>query len=319
MNLSTQNLIDDLERWYKAYLSHLVSLSYAKNTIALYCRNIELFIEYMRQFQDETTMTEIKTVHFTNFLYYAEEIYSKGGVAKKHAKTTKEAYLKSLKGFFSFINDHNEELFTYERYFKNLRVADTSQQQDKIVHLSEDEVTRLMRVLEREKDTRKRTAQAYRNALLVKTMLHGGLRISEALRLRLEDISMDDKETTYLLRITGKGGKAQTAYVAAKILFDEVEFFRSNGIGARDFLLATSSGKQLQRDEAYRIVNGIYKRASVRKTGLHILRHTLAMRLTKRGINPLVIQKILRHNSLNTTTVYAKADAVDAQRALGNL
>ncbi|EAK1995402.1 integrase, partial [Campylobacter jejuni] len=52
--------------------------------------------------------------------------------------------------------------------------------------------------------------------------------------------------------------------------------------------------------------------------GLHLLRHTLAMRLTAKGTNLVVIQKILRHANLNTTTIYAKATNDTIKTALLN-
>lgn len=41
--------------------------------------------------------------------------------------------------------------------------------------------------------------------------------------------------------------------------------------------------------------------------GLHLLRHTLAMRLTQRGVSLVVIKKILRHSNIATTTIYSKS------------
>ncbi|EPU4992537.1 tyrosine-type recombinase/integrase, partial [Campylobacter jejuni] len=60
-------------------------------------------------------------------------------------------------------------------------------------------------------------------------------------------------------------------------------------------------------------------KALISKKGLHLLRHTLAMRLTAKGTNLVVIQKILRHANLNTTTtIYAKATNDTIKAALLN-
>ncbi|TNH32171.1 tyrosine-type recombinase/integrase, partial [Campylobacter helveticus] len=52
---------------------------------------------------------------------------------------------------------------------------------------------------------------------------------------------------------------------------------------------------------------------------LHLLRHILAMKLTSQNVNLVVIQKILRHASMQTTTIYAKANNEMLRKALGNL
>lgn len=319
LNLTTDNLINDLERWFNLYKNHINSLSYAKNTIILYNSHIDYFIEYMRQYQDDTTMKDIKTVHLTNFLYYVENLNLKKRKNRNHSKSTKDSYIKSIRSFFTFISDNNEELYTYDKIFKNLYTTDTSQQQDKIVHLNDDEVIKLMNTLQRQKSASKNSHIAFRNSLLIKLMLYGGLRISEALELSMKDIVFDLQRNLYVLNIIGKGSKKQTAHISVDIIDDELCFYKELNYSANKFLFTTSSGKQLKRDEAYRIVNSIYKKALISKTGLHILRHTFAMRLTQNGESPFVIQRLLRHNSLATTTVYAKANISDMGQALSKL
>ena len=63
-------------------------------------------------------------------------------------------------------------------------------------------------------------------------------------------------------------------------------------------------------------MNKIYKKALISKQGLHLLRHTLAMRLVSKGTNLVIIQKILRHSDIKTTTIYAKATTQNIKVAL---
>ncbi|EGJ6988906.1 tyrosine-type recombinase/integrase, partial [Campylobacter upsaliensis] len=78
-------------------------------------------------------------------------------------------------------------------------------------------------------------------------------------------------------------------------------------------------GKLLNRSNAFIIVNRIYVKALISKKGLHLLRHSLAMKLISQNINLVVIQKILRHASMQTTTIYAKANSEMVRKALRNL
>ncbi|ELZ2670385.1 tyrosine-type recombinase/integrase, partial [Campylobacter jejuni] len=98
---------------------------------------------------------------------------------------------------------------------------------------------------------------------------------------------------------------------------DELEYFKEN-IQDSDYIMQTSTGKHLNRSNAFLIVNNIYAKALISKKGLHLLRHTLAMRLTAKGTNLVVIQKILRHAKLNTTAIYAKATNDTIKAALLN-
>lgn len=114
-----------------------------------------------------------------------------------------------------------------------------------------------------------------------------------------------------------RGGKEQFAFIKKEEVDDELEYFKEN-IQDSDYIMQTSTGKHLNRSNAFLIVNNIYAKALISKKGLHLLRHTLAMRLTAKGTNLVVIQKILRHANLNTTTIYAKATNDTVKAALLN-
>jgi integrase/recombinase XerD len=321
MKLQTDNFIEDLERWYMAYIEHIKSLGYSKNTIELYNRAIDMFIEYSLQFQDEMQLKDIKTVYFSDYLNFLEEEAKRRGLKPKNgnylSKSSKQAYFKGIRNFFNFINDNNDELYTFERYLKNIKIVDTSKPEEKIEYLTEEEVQRLIDTLEREK-SKKGTYNSYRNSLLVKLMLYGGLRISEVLNIKLNDLIEIDDEM-YNINIYAKGGKEQTGFISKKVIEEELEYFRSV-LKEDEFIMKTRNNKQLDRSNAFTIVNNIYKKAKIRKKGLHILRHTLAMRLTQNNTNLVTIKKILRHSNIATTTIYAKAtekSVVEALKIIG--
>lgn len=309
MKLQTDNFINDLERWTKAYKNQILALSYSPNTIELYDRAINQFIEYSLQYQDEMTMQDIKSVYITGFLAFLEEEARLKGKTPKNglylSKSTKITYLKAVRGLFTFISDNNDELYTYERYFKNIKVADSSKSEDKITYLTEDEIGRLLNILEREK-SKKGTYGTYRNSLLIKLMLYAGLRISEALRIQIDNFKEGNDPKVYIIDIYGKGGKNQTAFIIKSHIQEELEYFQSV-LKKDDMIMKTRNGNIWNRSNAYIVVNNLYLRAKIHKRGLHLLRHTLAMRLTQRDVNPITIMKVLRHSNIATTTVYAKA------------
>lgn len=312
MKLVSGNLIDDIYRWYKAYKDNISALSYSSNTITLYSRAIESFIEYSLEYQDEMQLNEIKSIYISGYIAYLEEEAKRSGKRAKNgnylSKSTKQTYLKAIKTFFTFISDNNEDLFTFERFFKNTKIADSSSMQEKLVYLTEEEIGRLLNTLEKDKTKQQDEYNSNRNSLLIKLMLYGGLRISEALNISIANFIDGQDRDMYDIEIYGKGGKEQIGYLAKKTIEDELQYFReASELHEDDLIMKTSSGKSLNRSSAYLIINRVYKRAGIRKKGLHLLRHTLAMRLTQRGVNPVVIKKILRHANIATTTIYAKA------------
>jgi len=149
-------------------------------------------------------------------------------------------------------------------------------------------------------------------------MLYGsGLRVSELVRLRADQISWEEK----FLRITGKGGK--TRYVpmgtmAAKTLQNYVQ--QARHVFAREGhrvpeLFLSNRGESLTRERIRQIIR---KRAAA--AGLnehvypHIMRHSFATHLLENGADLRVIQDMLGHADLATTQIYTH---VEAKRLVG--
>lgn len=64
-----------------------------------------------------------------------------------------------------------------------------------------------------------------------------------------------------------------------------------------DFIMVTKHNRQFTRQNTFEIINKIYKNTGIKKKGgVHLLRHTFTMRLTKKGVNPLIIKKALRYS-----------------------
>jgi len=313
MVLQSDNFILDIERWIKAYKSNIVALSYSNNTISLYNRAIDQFYEYVLSNRDDMELRKINSIYITNFLAYLEDearVRGKKVVNGSYlSKSTKNTYLKAVKSLFSFISDNNDDLYTFDRFFKKIKIADSSQLEDKLVYLSEDEIDRLLDVIEKYKNEKGRYKD-FRNALLVKLLLNSGLRISEALNLSLSDFKDSEYDNVYSIDIYAKGGKKQIAYILKDNIDDELAYFRDDikiDEDSKIMVSGVTNIKQWNRSSAFVVVNNLYKEVGIKKRGLHLLRHTLAMRLTKRDVNPIIIKKILRHSNIATTTIYAKA------------
>lgn len=315
MKLSKNDFILDLETWAKAYFLHISALNYSKNTILLYKRVINEFIEYSLEFQDEMSIKHIKTAYIIAFLQFLEERACNNAKKLKNgyklSKSSKSAYIKAIRSFFVFITENNDENYTFDFAFKKIKL-DNTKSEEKLIYLNEDEILRLSEYIEKQK-AKKSDFLSYRNALLIKLMLHAGLRISEALSVKLKDFS--DQDEMYAVKILAKGGKEQFAYIDKAKIVDELEFLRSI-LDNEALIMQTKNHTPLNRTNAFAIINKIYEKSLISKKGLHLLRHTLAMRLTDRGVSPLVIQKILRHSNINTTTIYAKATAKNVAEVL---
>jgi site-specific recombinase XerD len=77
-----------------------------------------------------------------------------------------------------------------------------------------------------------------------------------------------------------------------------------------EFFLCLHRARAMSRCAVSSAVVAAFGRAGVvvRRPGPHLLRHTLATQLLQRGVSLKAIADVLGHQSLNTTTIYAKVD-----------
>lgn len=160
--------------------------------------------------------------------------------------------------------------------------------------LSADEVVRLLRAVRRPK-----------HRVVLITIYAAGLRISEALSLKVSDI---DSDRMIIHVRQGKGHKDRTVMLSPQLL--EVlrehvrvrpgEWLFTGRLGDRP-LHATA----IQRSFAEaRRAAGIGKHATV-----HTLRHSFATHLLEAGTDLRLIQTLLGHNSVRTTEIYTHVSA----------
>jgi site-specific recombinase XerD len=166
--------------------------------------------------------------------------------------------------------------------------------------LSVDEVRRLVRACSR------RTTTGRRAAALLMLGWSTGLRISEALALRLEDV---DQERGLVQVLNGKGGKRRTVPIgddAVAVLERWLDHRRSLGVGARAPIFCTRTGTAMDPSAIRRMLPKLAARAGIAKRiHFHALRHTMASELAHApGVSLVDVQQQLGHASLNSTQHY---------------
>ena len=164
--------------------------------------------------------------------------------------------------------------------------------------LSVDEVRRMLKV----------TASCPRDKALLMTMYGAGLRISETLALKAQDI--DTPRMLIHVRL-GKGSKDRMVKLSASLLAALRDAWRArpkdagNSVTDRLFPRQGNPAEPMDRGTAYRVVTRAAKRAGITKrVGPHTLRHSYATHLLEAGTDLHTIQLLLGHANFKTTTLY---------------
>jgi len=146
---------------------------------------------------------------------------------------------------------------------------------------------------------------------LLELLYAAGLRVSEALGLDLEDISLDGA----FVRVIGKGDRERLVPVG-EVALDAVRAWLD---GPRQAILAehhvqpirggplfvSRTGKRLARQQAWVIVKRAAASAGLTgKVSPHTLRHSFATHLLEGGADLRIVQELLGHASISTTQLY---------------
>ena len=133
------------------------------------------------------------------------------------------------------------------------------------------------------------------------TMMYScGLRISEALGLQVADI--DSKRMVVMVR-AGKGNKDRHIPLPRRPLELLRDYWRA--YRPRTGLFVTKDGRPLADHRVRYFLKKALKQSGIRKrVSCHTLRHSYATNLMEQGVDVRVIQALLGHRSLKTTTLY---------------
>ena len=156
----------------------------------------------------------------------------------------------------------------------------------------------------------RKTALGRRDYAILLLLARLGLRAGEVVKLRLEDIDWENAR----IIMCGKGGKWSQLPLPPDVTKAIAHYLRhdrprcaSRRLFIRDY--APIDGFQSASAIAS-LVKRALKRAGVAsaRKGAHLLRHSLATDMLSRGASLDEIGEVLRHNSSDSTAIYAKVD-----------
>ncbi len=141
--------------------------------------------------------------------------------------------------------------------------------------------------------------------LVLLLFYHTGIRLSEAIQLKLSGIDFSGKA----IKVLGKGNKERIIPVNTELLTDLKSYQDERRslpiILDSDILLLSARGKALAPRSVY---NGVKKYldliTTIEKRSPHVLRHTFATHLMNNGADLNAVKELLGHSSLAATQVY---------------
>ena len=199
-----------------------------------------------------------------------------------------------LKQFLEIVFGFNKNDFSPPRWRKATRLP---------IFLTEREAKALL----------KKAKNNLTHYAMISFMLNTGVRVSELINIKIEDISVEEEGVT--VRILGKGDKERIVPISQKLY----ELLKKTVIRNRaSGYLFTSRNKPYNRSWVYIFVSRYGRLANIKKrVSPHVLRHTFAtIALNNNILTVPQIQKVLGHSNLRTTMIYATVTMKEIRKAI---
>jgi integrase/recombinase XerD len=287
-----------MEEQLLAFLKFLQQeYNYSNNTIAAYKNDLSQFVSYLtgHKLNSAGSWQSIGIQEINGYVeFMKDQPYASSSVARKVA---------AVKSFFNYLHDNNivENNPTTE--------IDSPKVKKRLPKtLSSKEVEKLL-----EAPSQKKSPKNLRDMALLNMLYSTGMRVTEVVSLRLEDVDLANK----VLYCPGKDDHVRELpfdqYTKA-ILANYLEAGRPFLVKDKDeeAMFLNHRGQQLTRQGLWLIIKAYAKEAelSVAVTP-HTLRHSFAAHKLDSGSDLQEVQKLLGHANISTTQIYTQLEEAE--------
>jgi len=261
----------------------LIDKKYSYQTIDSYMNELSKFYGYIGK-----NKLEINNIQKNDILNYIS--YLKKSDLSHKSVNHNISVLRTFYKFVSISNDINNPL-------EYIEVPKLNKTLPKV--LSYEELKKLLDVDLTDK-------YSYRNKAMLELMYATGLRVSELVNLKINDIDFD----SCLVKTLGKGSKERIIPIGDYAIYFVLKYLKEYRPlllkkEYTDYLFLNNRGTKISRQSFYKIVEDLAVKKNIKtKISPHTLRHSFATHLLDRGADIVSIKELLGHSSLATTQIY---------------
>jgi integrase/recombinase XerC len=275
------------------YKQALEGKNFSPQTIRAYMGDLEQFIIWLKtrrvDWDIPCRIERINIIEFINFL-----------AAHKASAQTRKRKLATIRGFLKFLKD-NQIIFG--------NPADTVggpiREEREPAILLKTEYKALLQV----------AGENPRDFAIVMLFLQTGLRVSELVNLKLEDVDFVSRELTVrqgkgrkdrVVPLVGQAGAALKTYLAIRDSSTEYD----------NMFLARNGTSMDVRTVRYRIHKYYVEAGIKKKASVHTLRHTFATHQIHNGLKLNQLKEVLGHRQMETTYKYVHLDRTNLRQEM---
>ena len=274
---------------FKYYLVNVKRES--NNTIDAYITDLEQYSRFLSKYQQIDDVNDITREDIMKYLLSLKR--------KELSKSTIARKIVVIKRFHRFLLDK-------EYVDTNPAENIDSVKMDKPLPtvLSRDEITKMIDSIDGEEPL------DLRNRAMMETLYASGLRISELLDLKLQDLHLKER---YMV-VVGKGNKermvplGEMAVIALRKYLEKGRGYIATA--PSNLLFFNYKGEKMSRQGFFKFIKKLASDVGITKEiSPHTVRHSFATHLLEGGTDLRVVQELLGHEDISTTQRYTHVDS----------
>ncbi len=274
------------KKGFKAFLQLEKSLS--AHSVEAYLRDIDKLTNYFESIEKEIGPADVTLKDLQGFIQCIGEM--------EMAATSQARIISGIKSFYKYC--------VLEQICSNnpttlLPTPKTSRKLPDV--LSFEEIEDLIGHIDLSKP------EGGRNKAILETMYSSGLRVTEAINLKISCLYLD----VGFIRVVGKGDKERLVPIGSdaikfiKLYKDTIRVHKTPAKDCEDILFLNNRGKGLSRVMIFYIIKDLILKTGIKKSiSPHSFRHSFATHLVEGGADLRAVQEMLGHESITTTEIY---------------
>jgi len=252
---------------FKILVDEMKIRGFSRRTIAGYCYTNSKFLQFINKSPRDVTKNDIES--YLVYLYDGNK-----------SSATRHLVCAALKFYYEGVLKRKFDL-KYPKKSSKLPIV-----------LSKDDILKMIDSIENPK-----------HKLLLEMMYGSGLRVGEAIKVKIEDFDINQK----VLHVKdGKGSKDRIVNLSNRFICDFIKFVDGKSLGYL-FESAQRIGNHISSRTAQMIVKHALGKTKIQKKAHpHTLRTSYATHLIESGIDISYVQKLLGHSKISTTQTYLR-------------
>jgi integrase/recombinase XerD len=277
-------MLTSLLKEYRYYLK--ITKGLAENTVISYITDLTEYVEFLVRNYDLKDPSLITKQHIRNFI----------------------ARLKRKEDANSSISRKMSAIRSFHKYMLIEKLVDVNVAQG--IHLPKKEKKLPVVLSVNEIDALMIAADGdnpleLRNRAMIELLYGCGLRVSELLDLKLQDLHVN----MGFINVIGKGNKERIVPLGeegAHAIKRYLDFGRPKLKKQQDYVVFINSrGAKISRVGFYKVLKKLTIKAGIMKdVSPHTLRHSFATHLLENGVDLRIVQELLGHEDISTTQIY---------------